>query len=53
MKMKPEAAKKIIDKIFADVRDRKGLGDELDSYDAAVIREIKKSWLDILTTTEV
>ena len=53
MKMKPEAAKKMVDKIFKDVSGRKGIGDEMDSYDAASIRDIKRSWLNILMTTEV
>ncbi len=46
MKDIPAIARKIVKSILDDISDRRGIGDEFDSYDSEIKKEIKDEWRD-------
>lgn len=46
--MSYEEAADYVEQILADVRDRAGLGDELDRIDEETQEEIREQWIKIL-----
>lgn len=48
-----QKASKIVTKLFSDISDRRGIGDEFDQIDTDVKREIRLTWEEkILTILE-
>lgn len=41
-------ANEIVDRLFVDMRDRSGLGDELDRVDDDVLQDLHEAWVGII-----
>ncbi len=50
--MTREAARRIVDRIVADLTDRRGLGQEWDQIDDEIQDEIIATWVDLIATED-